>query len=61
VIELNTNDNAFREVLDEPFISDNDIVSDVYPLRGVASAYNLFRKWEEGGDGAIVKSRSRNE
>lgn len=61
VIELNTNDNAFREVLDEPFISDNDIVSDVYPLRGVASAYNLFRKWEGGGDGAIVKSRSRNE
>ncbi|ACI64399.1 predicted protein [Thalassiosira pseudonana CCMP1335] len=46
VIELDTNDTAFREVLDEPFITDHGIMSGEYPLRGVASAYNLLRKWE---------------
>jgi hypothetical protein len=55
VIELDTNDTAFREVLDEPFITDNGIMSGEYPLRGVASAYNLLRKWE-GSGGAIAKS-----
>eukprot|EP01082_Thalassiosira_pseudonana_P007141 g7109.t1 g7109 contig23:1889206-1890636(-) len=55
VIELDTNDTAFREVLDEPFITDHGIMSGEYPLRGVASAYNLLRKWE-GSGGAIAKS-----
>jgi hypothetical protein len=42
VIELDTNDEEYMAVLNEPFILRPDIMSGVYPLRGVVLAYNLL-------------------
>eukprot|EP00804_Cyclotella_cryptica_P011163 CCRYP_007702-RE/>CCRYP_007702-RE protein AED:0.04 eAED:0.04 QI:3750/1/1/1/0.71/0.62/8/190/1362 len=45
VIELDANDSAFREVLNEPFITNPDIMSGLYPLRGIELAYDTLRNW----------------
>ena len=50
VIELDKNDTAFREVLDEPFITNKDIMSGEYPLRGVVQAYNVLKNWNTNND-----------
>jgi hypothetical protein len=42
VIELDSNDEEYMAVLNEPFILKPDIMSGVYPLRGVVLAYNLL-------------------
>jgi hypothetical protein len=42
VINLDSNDEEFVTVLNEPFITRRDIMNGDYPLRGVALAYNLL-------------------
>jgi len=56
VIELDKNDNEYLRVLNEPFLLNNDIMSGVYPLRGVAVAYNLLRSSEISDDFITVPS-----
>ena len=45
VIELDTNDTAYREVLDEPFILNHDIMNGMYPLRGIERALDALMTW----------------
>jgi len=42
VIELDRNDEMYRSVLQEKFIVNPDIMSGVYPMRGVALAHSLL-------------------
>ena len=44
MIELDEKDEEYISVLKEPFILNHDIMSGLYPLRGVALAYNLLSK-----------------
>jgi hypothetical protein len=42
VIELDKNDILFKSMLREKFIVNPDIMSGVYPMRGVALAYSVL-------------------
>ncbi|KAL7529486.1 hypothetical protein ACHAXR_002993 [Thalassiosira sp. AJA248-18] len=57
VVELDSNDEDFMSVLNEPFILNKDIMSGVYPLKGVALAYNLLRNLDTGNDFVTVPER----
>ena len=41
VIDLDNNDEDYMAVLNEPFLSNNVILSGMYPFRGISLAYNL--------------------
>ena len=57
VVELDTNDTAFREVINKPFINNQDILSGEYPLRGVQLAHNVLRNWNINNNDATFKSK----
>ena len=50
VMELDGDDGRYMEVLNEPFIVRKEVMTGVYPLRGVALAYNLLRSPEKSGN-----------
>lgn len=54
VIELDNNDEEYKKVLSEPFITDDGIMNGMYPFRGVALAYNLLRHSENTSDFVTV-------
>ncbi|KAL7537627.1 hypothetical protein ACHAXR_007973 [Thalassiosira sp. AJA248-18] len=54
VVELDSNDEDFMSVLNEPFILNKDMMSGAYPLRGVALAYNLLTSLDTGNDFVTV-------
>lgn len=54
MIELDNNDEEYKKVLSEPFITDDGIMNGMYPFRGVALAYNLLRHPENTSDFVTV-------
>ena len=43
VMELDKNAEKYESILHQPFIANEDIISGVYPLKGIALAYNILR------------------
>ena len=56
VMELDTNDTAFREVLEEPFITDSNIMNGMYPLRGIERAIDTLLTRNANAEKKIVDS-----
>lgn len=44
-IDLDKNDTAFREVLQEPLIVNASIIDGMYPLRGIKLVYDALKSW----------------
>eukprot|EP00581_Thalassiosira_minuscula_P003683 CAMPEP_0183738368 /NCGR_PEP_ID=MMETSP0737-20130205/54361_1 /TAXON_ID=385413 /ORGANISM="Thalassiosira miniscula, Strain CCMP1093" /LENGTH=420 /DNA_ID=CAMNT_0025972887 /DNA_START=272 /DNA_END=1534 /DNA_ORIENTATION=+ len=61
VIELDKNDDDYMEMLNEPFVLRKDIMNGIYPLRGVALAYNLLSSRESRDFAMLGSTRDTKE
>jgi hypothetical protein len=45
VVELDGNETAYKEVISQPFITNQDIMNGMYPLRGINAVLRALQSW----------------